>query len=388
MAIRERDRLFHLQGLYPDNPQLVRLYNDKATFVKSTNERLRAEFYANKIENASGDARKIWKVYKEIVFNKHQEKQDFTISINGTPTTDSIDSCNAVNEHFCTAGEILATNIIAVHGYNLDDINDLYPEHSSNNWSFKEIDSATVSSSISKLPNKKSTGIDNVPINLIKSASNVLAPLIALCFNIAIWSSVYPYELLKGRLKLIHKSGDTDIENFRGITLLPALSKVFEYILYEQLITYLDSINFFIGSQYGFLRNSSCIGAVHQLVDFIKDNFRKKHGSRKMYVACIFVDLKRAFDTVDSKRLERKINRIGLSQRASNLILSYIECRQTATQISNSTSIFKRILVGVAQGSIIGPLLFIIYMNDILQLDFLGKILLYADDTVLYYAAD
>lgn len=107
-----------------------------------------------------------------------------------------------------------------------------------------------------------------------------------------------------------------------------------------------------------------------------------------MYVACIFVDLKRAFDTVDRKRLERKIRRIGLSEPASKLILSYLECRQTATNIGNTTSNLKRILVGVAQGSIIGPLLFIMYMNDILQLDFLGKILLYADDTVLYYAAD
>lgn len=107
-----------------------------------------------------------------------------------------------------------------------------------------------------------------------------------------------------------------------------------------------------------------------------------------MYVACIFVDLKRAFDTVDPKRLERKVRRIGLSERASKLILSYLENRRTATTIGNKTSTLKSILVGVAQGSTIGPLLFIMYMNDILQLDFLGKILLYADDTVLYYAAD
>lgn len=89
MAIRERDRLFQIQDLYPDNLELAQMYLDKASFVKSTNERLKAEFYAKKIENASGDARKTWKVYKEIVFNQYQKKEDRTITINGTPTNDS-----------------------------------------------------------------------------------------------------------------------------------------------------------------------------------------------------------------------------------------------------------------------------------------------------------
>lgn len=258
LAIRERDRLFHLQGLYPENIQLAQLYIDKAIFVKMNNERLKAEFYTNKLEDASGDARKTWKVYKEIVFNQHERKQDHTITINGIPTNGSSDSCNAVNEHFCTAGEHLATTIIAIHGYDVDDIEELYPEHSSNNWSFKETDSHEVKSTINKLTNKKSTGVDNVPMQLIKATSNLIAPLIALCFNIAVWSTIYPFELLKGRLKLIHKSGDCDIENFRGITLLPVLSKVFESILYEQLVAYLNDINFFRGFQFGFLRNSSC----------------------------------------------------------------------------------------------------------------------------------
>lgn len=116
--------------------------------------------------------------------------------------------------------------------------------------------------------------------------------------------------LTKGRLKLIHKSGSCDIDNFRGLTLLPSLSKVFEELLLKQLYAYLKSLNLFTGNQFGFLKNSSCLSAALQLVDFIKSNYRRKP------VAALFIDLRKAFDTVDSKRLARKLKRLGLSKAA------------------------------------------------------------------------
>lgn len=101
--------------------------------------------------------------------------------------------------------------------------------------------------------------------------------------------SIFPSELLKGRLKLIHKSGDADIENFHGLTLLPAVSKVFEILLFNQLVEYLNSRQFLCGYQYGFRKKSSCIGAAHQLLDFVKANFKKGSGKRKMYVGGLSV---------------------------------------------------------------------------------------------------
>lgn len=388
LAIRERDRLHHLCNLYPDNNHLLHKYIGKKEYVEATNERLRAKYEAERIAAAAGDDRKTWKLYKEIVFNQHQQKKDQPITIKGISTENTPNACNTINDHFCSAGEHLASEIVSIHGYEVNDIEDLYPQHANNNWSFKETNTVDVVRAINCLPDKKSTGIDNVPINLLKSTSSAIAPLIVFCFNLAIRICFFPEELLKGRLKLIHKSGDFDIENFRGLTLLPALSKIFEYLLSEQLIEYLHSISFFSNNQYGFLKNSSCIGAAHQLVDFIKLNFRKKQGKKKKYVACIFVDLKRAFDTVDPIRLERKLRRSGLSPSASKFMLSYLSNRRTATVVGNETSFFRRILVGVAQGSKMGPLHFLIYINDLFQLEFLGNILMYADDTVLYYAAD
>ncbi len=195
----------------------------------------------------------------------------------------------------------------------------------------------------------------------------------------------FPEELLKGRLKLIHKSGDCDIDNFRGTPLLPSLSRVFEELLLRQLYEYLESLEslgMFIGNQYGFLKKSCCQTAALQLVDYIKSNLFRK------FVAVIFVYLRKAFDTVDPNRLFLKLKRLGLSKNAAKLILSYLTSRQTATTIGNMVSNFRKINVGVAQGSKLGPLHFIVYINDLLKLDFMGQIILYADDAALAYAAD
>ena len=195
-------------------------------------------------------------------------------------------------------------------------------------------------------------------------------------------TSEFPTELLKGRLKLIHKSGSCDIDNFRGLTLLPSLSRVFEDLLLRQLYSYLESLGLFTGNQFGFLKNSSCQSAALQLVDFIKSNYRRK------LVTALFIDLRKAFDTVDTNRLARKLKRLGLSKEAVKLMQNYLQNRRTATTIGNYTSSFRNIQTGVAQGSKLGPLHFVIYINDLLKLNFIGQLLLYADDAVLIYALD
>lgn len=133
LAVRERNRLFTLIGLYPNNTSLGQQYLELQQYVKFHNYNLRATYECNRLEAATGDDRKIWKLYKEIVFNQHQQKLDRNITIGGIPTTETIDSCNAINNHFCAAGEQLAASIVSIHDYELEDIDTLYPEHADDN---------------------------------------------------------------------------------------------------------------------------------------------------------------------------------------------------------------------------------------------------------------
>lgn len=276
----------------------------------------------------------------------------------------------------------LAADIISIYGYDCSDIDSLYCQHTHNGWNFSPISAEKVEKIIVSLPNKKSTSFDNVPISLLKKNAQVISRTIANCFNSSIETGIYPNELTRGRLKLIHKSGDSDIDNFRGLTIMPSVSKVFEESLSEQLSLYLDSINFFKNNQFGFLKHSSCSGAACQLVEELCRNYRQK------FTACIFIDLRKAFDTVEPHRLLLKLKQLGLSTPALQLMSSYLLNRMTATRIGNEKSSFKNISVGVAQGSKLGPLHFIIYINDMLQLNLKGKLILYADDAVLSYACE
>lgn len=180
IAVRERGRLYTLMGLHPENTYIEREYLKTVDFIKSKNFELRSNYECDRLEAAGGDNRKTWKIYKEIVFNQHKKSQDTPIFIDSQTMNDSVQSCNAVNDHFCTAGEHLTTEIIAIHGYQVDDIDCLYPQHADNNWSFNEVEPDAVVKAIENLPNKKSTGIDKVPIGLLKATSLIIAPLIAL----------------------------------------------------------------------------------------------------------------------------------------------------------------------------------------------------------------
>ena len=106
--------------------------------------------------------------------------------IDGVILPETTDSCNIINEHFCTAGEKLATSIVALNGYGTGDIVNLYPEHSGNDFSFKPVDASDVVRTIESLPNKKSTGHDKVPMQLLKATVTSIAPIIAICFNLAV----------------------------------------------------------------------------------------------------------------------------------------------------------------------------------------------------------
>lgn len=134
IAIRERDRLRALVQCIPNNDIILKMYNEKKAFVNTCNELLKSEFESKRIVAAAGNPRKTWHLYKEILFNK-TKKAEPAITVNGIPLDDSIAACNTVNDIFCSAGEKLATSIIAIHGYQTHDVDDLYAEHSSNNWS-------------------------------------------------------------------------------------------------------------------------------------------------------------------------------------------------------------------------------------------------------------
>lgn len=237
---------------------------------------------------------------------------------------------------------------------------------------------------IKKLNPRVSSGFDNINATVLKIVSNLHAHYIASLFNNLLNSGFFPDSLKISIVSPIYKKGDIeDLGNYRPISVLPLLSKVYESILKDRLFAYLNYINFFSPNQHGFLPNKSTETVLIKFTDFIYRSI----DNNKITIA-IFLDIRKAFDSVNHNILLHKLYTIGIRGPYHNLFKSYLSNRKQIVKIKNSFSDMLPINCGVFQGTVLGPLLFLIFINDLCNLNLNGQILTFADDTALLYSFD
>ena len=179
---------------------------------------------------------------------------------------------------------------------------------------------------------------------------------------------------------LLKKGDNTLLSNYRPISLLPTISKIFERIIYNKLSNYFNDSNLLAEQQYGFRRRHSTELAAVKLIDFISHEMESGHTPTNIYV-----DLSKAFDTIDYDILLDKLSYYGISGRALKLLKSYLLDRKQYVVYNNCNSNLVDVTTGVPQGSILGPLLFSIYINDLIHVTEKLKFIMYADDTTIYF---
>jgi hypothetical protein len=240
-----------------------------------------------------------------------------------------------------------------------------------------------VSDLINKLSNKSSKY--DLSVKILKSVNHFISDTLCKLFNLCIEQGTYPDILKKARVVPIHKSGDCRLQkNYRPISTLLIVNKIFEKLLYIRLNSFLDSCNIISDNQYGFRKSRDTQLAALKVINHVLPTI----SSGKGYTACVFLDFSKAFDTVDHAILINKLERYGIRGITLSLFRSYLSNRQQSVIIGDTESDSMAVEVGVPQGSCLGPLLYILYTNDLNNLLPELTNVIFADDTTLIETCD
>jgi hypothetical protein len=364
-----------------NNSQFLILKSHLQTYNKILKQSIRTakKIYFEKCFNRyKFDIRKTWSSINEII-NRTKKKSDFPdyFLVDGNPNSDKNFIANKFNEYYTNIGPELAAHIELPTNRSFKDYL-LNP--TTEKFNFSRVTENDIIKAIDNLKSKTSSGYDRISNKLLKFVKHEICTPVMLILNQSITHGTFPSSLKIAKVSPLYKKGDAKLlENYRPISILPSLSKIFEKIMYQQIYNHLSTSNLFYNSQYGFRSRHSTEFAAYELVERIINELDNNN-----VPLTIYLDLSKAFDTLDHNILLAKLSFYGFHDYSLRLIKSYLTNRKQYVDLNGTLSNFEFIKTGVPQGSILGPLLFIIYINDLNLASPFFHPLVYADDTTLF----
>ena len=247
-------------------------------------------------------------------------------------------------------------------------------------FNFNRVSQDTVLDILKNTKTSKAAGLDNLPGIFLRDGAEILSTSITQLCNLSILLSSFPNDCKIAKVIPLYKKGSkTDPKNYRPISLLPLLSKIVEKVIHDQTQQFLTENEMLYRFQSGFRPNYSTDFCLSFLNDKIVKGF-----DTGLLTGMILIDLQKAFDTINYEILLEKMKVMGFSNHVVNWFKSYLSNRNFHVAIGNSLSCAGELTCGVPQGSILGPLLFLLYVNDMQQaID--CDLFLYADDSCLVF---
>ena len=357
------------------DPFLGIVYKRFRNKVNKLREKAERDHYNKLLNEHKHNLKKTWQILKEIINKNIKSSISSRFMVNNQIVINKQTIADGFNSFYVNVGPTLAKNIPTVNKSPCSFIKRSYNH-------LMHVDTVTSEEICKIIINLKlgSAGYDNISSKVFKStAGPCIIPLTHIC-NLSIISGIFPMELKIAKVIPIFKSEDPLLfSNYRPVSVLPVISKVLERLMYNRLLKYLNKYDLIYSHQFGFRTKHSPNLALIYLMDKISTAM-----DEGKYVIGLFLDFKKAFDTVNHEILLQKLSYYGIKDISLKWFESYLDNRSQYVDYNGTKSKNMKISCGVPQGSILGPLLFLVYINDLPQVSKKLFALMFADDSNMF----